>query len=48
MVDRELDFISIFRNTWWDSHDSSIANENIELVFRLLEEYFGGLGDGAK
>jgi hypothetical protein len=45
VVDRELDFVSVFGDSRWDSHDTSVANENVKLTLRQLEELLGCLGD---
>ena len=43
IVDRELDFVSVFRDARLTAHYSSIGNENVQSIHKLQESIRGRL-----
>lgn len=48
VIDGKLDFIPIFRDSWWDGHYSGVADEDVELIVGFLKKLFCCLLDGAE
>ena len=44
VVGAELDFESVFGQSWWDGHDSGIVHQDIQSVIVGEEGFSGSLG----
>lgn len=48
VVGAELDFESVFGQSWWDGHDSGVVHQDIQSVIVGEEGFCGSLGGGER
>ena len=48
VVGAELDFESVFGQSWWDGHDSGVVHQYIQSVIVGEEGFCGSLGGGER